>query len=112
MVSTMLCWRTLRDGAVEASSRKRERMEVISAVRLRAAMFISVALIPLQEVGVDGAFEERGVAGDDGQTGRSDKVVALVLDRIVADDGALGNMHVAVDDGAADAAVAANVHVR
>jgi len=57
-------------------------------------------LIPLQELRFDGVLKQRSVAGDDGQPRGSDEVAALVLDRVIADDRALGNMHVAVDDGA------------
>src|ERR1700691_1475534 len=67
--------------------------------------------IPLQELGVDGVLEERGVAGDNGQARRGDEVAALVFNRVVANHSAFGDVDVAVDDGAADAAVAADVDV-
>ena len=43
---------------------------------------------------------------------RRHEVPPLVLRRVVADHRALGNVHVAVDDGPTDAAMAPDVHVR
>lgn len=56
--------------------------------------------VVMAEFGIDGVLEERRVAGHNRQPRRCDEVPALVLNRIVADHGAFGNMHVAVDDGA------------
>ena len=64
-------------------------------------------LIPILKLLLDGIFKERPVAGDDGQARGRDEVAALVFDRIVADDRALGNFDVAGDDDSSDAAVAA-----
>ena len=66
----------------------------------------------MQEFGVYRVFKQRGVAGDDGQARWRDKVTALVFDRVVADYGSFGNVHIAIDDCLADAAVAADVDVR
>src|SRR5579862_5787097 len=66
----------------------------------------------LQEVGSDRVLVEGVVAGDDGKAAGSDEVVLAVFGGIVSDDGAFGKMHVAVDDGAADAAVASDVDMR
>jgi len=66
----------------------------------------------LQELRIDGVFKQRGVAGNDGEARGRDKVAALVFDRVVADYGSFGNVHVAINDGLADAAVAADVDVR
>ena len=69
------------------------------------------ASIPLLEVGIDGVLEERGVACDNGQPGWGDKVAALVLYGVVADDRALGYVDMAVDDGSPNAAMPPDVDV-
>src|ERR1700760_2909874 len=65
----------------------------------------------LHELGGDGGFVDAVVAGDDGEAVRGDEVIFLIFVGIVADDGAVGDVDVAVDDGVADAAVAADVDV-
>src|SRR6266481_9490558 len=58
-----------------------------------------------------GFFDQGFLADDDDDTGISDVEAALVGFEVIADLGALGKADVAVDDGAADARVAADVHV-
>src|SRR5437667_259307 len=58
-----------------------------------------------------GFFDQGLLADDDDDTGIGDVEAALVGFEVVADLGALGKADVAVDDGAADARVAADVHV-
>src|SRR5437762_9700072 len=59
----------------------------------------------------DGILEQRVVAGDDDDAGFGDEVALAVGFGVVADSGALGEMNVAVDNGAADAAVASDADV-
>src|SRR5467141_2384415 len=58
-----------------------------------------------------GFFDQGFLADDDDDTGIGDVEAALVGFEVVADLGALGKADVAVNDGAADARVAADVHV-
>src|SRR5712691_1585824 len=58
-----------------------------------------------------GFFDQGFLADDDDDTGIGDMEAALVGFEVVADLGALGKADVAVDDGAADARVTADVHV-
>src|SRR5271165_6537275 len=63
----------------------------------------------LHEVGGHGIFVERVVARHHRQAALGHEVVAPVFFPVVADHGAFRQMHVAIDDGAPDAAVTANV---
>ena len=65
----------------------------------------------LHELGGDGVFVDGVVAGDYGEAAGGDEVVFLVFFGVVADDGAVRDVDVAVDDGVPDAAVAADVDV-
>ncbi len=65
----------------------------------------------LHEFGGDGVLVDAVVAGDDGEAVGGDEVVFLVFVGVVADDGAVGDVDVAVDDGVADATVPADVDV-
>src|SRR6266849_3359527 len=58
-----------------------------------------------------GFFDEGFLADDDDDTGIADVEAAAVGFEVVADFGALGKADVAVDDGAANARVAADIHV-
>src|ERR1700675_4133927 len=58
-----------------------------------------------------GFFDEGFLADDDDDAGIGDMEAAAVGFQVVADPGALGKTDVAVDDGAADARVAADIHV-
>src|SRR6202167_2538006 len=57
-------------------------------------------------------LEERIVAGDDGDAAIGDEVAGAVGFGVVADGGAFGEMYVAIDDAAADAAMASHDDVR
>jgi hypothetical protein len=59
----------------------------------------------------DGILEQGVVAGDDDDAGFGHEVALAVGFGVVADSGALGEMNVAVDNGAADAAVASDADV-
>src|SRR5260370_19777304 len=61
----------------------------------------------LHELGGDGVFVDAVVAGDYGEAVGGDEVVFLVFVGVVADDGAVGDVDVAVDDGVAEAGEAA-----
>ena len=65
----------------------------------------------LEELWGDGVLVDGVVAGDDGDAARGDEVVFGGLLGVIADDGAVGEVDVAIDDGLADAAVAADVDV-
>src|SRR5215469_1619084 len=58
-----------------------------------------------------GFFDQGFLANDDDDAGRGDVEAALVGLKVIADFGVLGKTDVAVDDGAADARVAADVDV-
>ena len=58
-----------------------------------------------------GFFDEGFLSDDDDDAGIGDMEAAAVGFEVVADLGALGKTNVAVDDGAADARVAADVYV-
>src|SRR4029077_15580801 len=59
-----------------------------------------------------GILEQRVVAGDHGDAAVGDKVAGAVGFGVIADGGAFGEMYVAVDNAAADAAVASHSDVR
>src|SRR5208337_4359373 len=59
----------------------------------------------------DGVFKQGIVARDHGDTALGYEVALAVGFRVIADAGAFGNVHIAVDDGLANAAMAAHVHV-
>jgi hypothetical protein len=58
-----------------------------------------------------GFFDEGFLADDNDDAGIANVEAAAVGFEVVADLGALGEADVAVDDGAADARVAADIHV-
>src|SRR5260370_6396746 len=58
-----------------------------------------------------GLFDQGFLADDDHDAGIADVEAAAVSFKVIADLGALGQADVAVDDGAADARVAADIHV-
>src|SRR5215472_3300811 len=60
----------------------------------------------------DGIFEQRVVTGDDGDAAVGDEITLTVGLGVEAYGGAFRNVDVAVNDGAADAAVAADIDVR
>src|ERR1035437_1151992 len=66
----------------------------------------------LEKFGADGVLVDRIVPCDDGEAALGDEVVFLVLVGVVTDDGAIGDVDVAGDDGVADAAMASDVDVR
>src|ERR1041384_2932443 len=57
-------------------------------------------------------FKQRIIERHYGNSRFSDNEVLGVLLRVIADHGAFGDMHVAVNNGSADTAMAADVHVR
>ncbi len=80
-------------------------MEGTNSGRFRAR----VALIPLAELRLYGIFKQRGVAGDNRQARGRDEVASLIFDGIVANDCPFRDVDIAVDDGAAYAAVATDI---
>src|ERR1700730_12838410 len=71
-----------------------------------------IALLAGEVIHRDGVLKERVVAGDDGNPAIGDEVARAVGFGVVADGGAFREMNVAVDDAAADAAVASHRDVR
>src|SRR5579862_5318315 len=59
-----------------------------------------------------GIFEERVVAGDDGDAAFGDEITLAVGLGVVADRGAFRNVHIAIENGFADAAAPADANVR
>lgn len=59
----------------------------------------------------DGVFEERVIAGDDGDAAFGDEIALAVGVGVEADGGAFGKMDITIDDGTADAAVASDADV-
>ena len=65
----------------------------------------------LEKFGTHWVLVDGVVAGDDRKAALGDEVVLLVFVGIVADDGTVRDVDIAVDDGVADSAVASDVDV-
>src|SRR5712692_4844101 len=86
----------------------------IAATKARIKTFLrrfSTLLSKKQTLSGFGLFDEGFLADDDDDAGIADVEAAAVGFEVVADLSALGKADVAINDGAADARVAADVHV-
>src|SRR5271163_1306194 len=69
------------------------------------------ASIPLLKLRLHRILKQRAVASDNRQPRRCHEVPPLILDLVIADHRALGNINITVDDRLADAAMPPDIHM-
>src|ERR1035437_4902595 len=92
-----------------SSSTKSSKLKQLPNYR---ALVLCQLLLAGEVIHSDRILEQRIVSGDYGDAAFGDEVTLAVGLGVVADGGALGNMHVAVEDRLANAATAADADMR